>query len=75
MTRQEFPIAFGKVTYEPGAPKNAPRWCWACDCDKCKTLDWRERVRGPFRTRREAERDAESALMLTAAEDHGDQRH
>jgi hypothetical protein len=72
MTRQVFPISFGKVTYAPGAPKNAPRWIWRCDCAECQKLN---RIRGPFRTRREAERDAESAVMLIAAEDHGGRRH
>jgi hypothetical protein len=69
MTKQVFPIKFGKVRYAPGAPKTAPRWIWACDCDKCRQSG--ARVHGPFKTSREAERDAEAAVMLLAAEDSG----
>ena len=64
-------ISFGKVTYAPGAPKNAPRWVWVCDCVKCQKLDFMDKAHGPFKTRREAERDAESTVMLLATEDDG----
>jgi len=57
-------IDFGKVHYEPGAPKNAPRWIWRCGCDECRALPMPEGCHGPFRTRDEAERDAEQALSL-----------
>jgi hypothetical protein len=50
-----FEIEFGKVIYEPGAPKNAPRWVWRCTCGKCDGGSV-----GPFKTRREAEKDAET---------------
>jgi hypothetical protein len=56
-TAMEFPVSFGKVTYAPRAPKNAPRWIWICECQECARLDWTERVHGPFKTRREAERN------------------
>jgi len=55
--RLEFPVVFGKVTYAPGAPKNAPRWVWSCICEKCKALP-EPVLRGPFKTSKEAERDA-----------------
>ena len=52
-------LIFGKVTYEPGAPKDAPRWFWMCDCEECKTLDPAKReLHAPFKTKRQAERDA-----------------
>jgi len=76
MTEHVFPIEFGKVTYAPGAPKNAPRWVWRCNYDKCQKLDPQgRRLHGSFRTSREAERDAESAVMLLAAEDDGGRWH
>jgi hypothetical protein len=57
-------IDFGKVTYEPGAPKKAPRWVWRCGCGKCRALPPSEGLHGPFKTRRAAERDAQQAVML-----------
>jgi hypothetical protein len=53
----EFPIAFGKVTYAPGAPKNAPRWTWACQCAECANRA-EPQLHGPFNTLKEAERHA-----------------
>ena len=58
----EYPINFGKVTYEPGVPKNAPRWVWTCACDECKKLP-EPVLHGPFKTLRAAERDVKSALQ------------
>lgn len=57
-------IDFGKVTYGPGAPKKAPRWVWRCGCTKCRKLPGSEGLRGPFKTRRAAERDAEQWVKL-----------
>jgi len=71
MARREFPLTFGKVTYEPGAPENAPRWVWFCDCAKCQKLDFGDKVHGPFKTLREAERNAESVIGLIVAEPVG----
>jgi hypothetical protein len=51
---RRFEFKFGKVTYKKGAPKNLPRWVWQCGCG-CGI------VSGPFKTLREAERDAEVA--------------
>jgi hypothetical protein len=50
-----FEIEIGTITYGSGAPKNAPRWVWRCDCGKCDGG-----LVGPFKTRREAEKDAET---------------
>jgi hypothetical protein len=58
------PIDFGKVKYEPGAPKNAPRWIWRCGCVKCRDLPFPEGVHGPFKTARAAGRDIEQFLTL-----------
>jgi hypothetical protein len=59
------PIDFGKVTYAPGAPKNAPRWVWRCGCDKCRAeLTGTQGLHGPFKTHKAAERDAERFLSL-----------
>lgn len=56
--RQHFNIDFGKVRYAPGAPKNAPRvWRCACGCNA---------VHGPFKTLKEAERDAEQTCLRVA---------
>ncbi len=66
-----FPIDFGKVRYEPGAPKNLPRWAWKCGCAQCAHLDPMKILHGPFKTRREAERDAERTIMLLAIEPCG----
>jgi hypothetical protein len=66
--QKRFDISFGKVRYEPGAPKNLPRWVWACDCVKCAALEDSERIHGPFKTLREAERDAEATVVLLAAD-------
>jgi len=71
MARQEFPIAFGKVRYEPGVPRSLPRWVWMCECAKCQPLDPNDRLHGPFKTLREAERDAESTIKLIVAEPGG----
>jgi hypothetical protein len=69
------PIDFGKVTYEPGAPKNAPRWVWRCGCVKCRELPFPEGLRGPFKTRRAAERDVEQFLSLYHCERGDDAQH
>jgi hypothetical protein len=68
---QTFNIAFGKVTYAPGAPKNAPRWVWRCDCAACAKKSFKETVRGPFKTRAAVERDAAQAIQLLTTEDDG----
>ena len=60
----EHPIKFGIVTYEPGAPKNTPRWIWKCACAKCDELPPMVGLHGPFKTRRAAERDAGQVLTL-----------
>jgi hypothetical protein len=65
------PLRFGKVRYEKGAPKNAPKWIWACACEECMQRPLEEVARGPFRTRRDAERDAEQTLSLILSEPHG----
>ena len=57
-------IAFGKIR---NAPKNA-RWVWACQCSKCEQIDPIKRAHDPFRTRRDAERDAEATVLLLASE-------
>ncbi len=62
-----FEISFGKVTYAPGAPKNAPRWVWACVCASCQANG--TDLHGPFKTLRQAERDAEQVTALIAAEE------
>jgi hypothetical protein len=67
---RRYDIRFGKVTYAPGAPKNAPRGVWRCGCDECAPLGIRA-VHGPFRTRREAERDAGETCVLVASEPGG----
>jgi hypothetical protein len=54
-----FNVEFGKVTYEAGAPKNAPRWVWRCKCG-CGVMS------GPFRTLRDAEADAEATVLREA---------
>jgi hypothetical protein len=51
-------LIFRQVTYAPGAPKDAPRWGWMCDCDECKKLGDKREVHAAFKTRKEAERDA-----------------
>jgi hypothetical protein len=51
-------LIFGQVTYAPGAPEDAPRWCWMCDCDECKNLGDKREIHAAFKTRREAESDA-----------------
>ena len=65
-----FEFEFGKVTYEPGAPKNVPRWIWRCKCG-CGTIN------GPFRTLREAEADAEATALRGAelADPQEESRH
>jgi hypothetical protein len=65
------PIRFGKVRYKPGAPKNAPKWVWACACEDCLRRPIEEIVHGPFRTRREAYADADQAIKLIYAEPEG----
>jgi hypothetical protein len=57
-----FDIGFGKITYAAGAPKNLPRWFWVCCCSECEKIETSKRINGPFRTLREAERDAEEAI-------------
>jgi hypothetical protein len=57
-------IDFGKVHYEPGAPKNAPRWVWRCGCSKCRKLPPMQGLHGPFKTLKAVERDAEQCLTL-----------
>jgi hypothetical protein len=62
---------FGKVTYAPGAPKNAPRWVYQCACNKCDGG-----LIGPFRTFKEAKTHAEqSALAITEAADPETVKH
>jgi hypothetical protein len=63
-----FNIEFGKLRYAPGAPKNASRWIWRCSCSECRA---KALFHGPFRTKREAEEDAENACMLVASEPDG----
>jgi hypothetical protein len=65
---KRYDISFGKVTYAPGAPKNLPRWVWACQCAKCADLEVSERLHGPFKTLKAAERDAEATVLLLAAD-------
>jgi hypothetical protein len=55
---------FGKVTYAPGTPENAPRWVWRCGCVECRKLPPMQGLHGPFKTRRAAERDAGQFLDL-----------
>jgi hypothetical protein len=57
-------VDFGKVTYLPGTPKNAPRWVWRCGCDKCRALPSTQGFHGPFKNLRAAERDAEQFFVL-----------
>jgi hypothetical protein len=64
-------IHYGKVAYEPGAPKSTPRWVWRCGCDACMRLPDAEAARGPFKTRREAEKDAEQAVSLLCGDTDG----
>ena len=64
----EYPVKFGKVTYVPGAPKNAPRWIWKCACAKCERLPDLVGLHGPFKTRKAAERDCEQVLLLHSFE-------
>ncbi len=73
MAPREFPVAFGKVTYEPGsgAPKDAARWIWVCDCAECQKLNWFERSHGPFKTRRQAEQDYETMIFSVLDGDTG----
>jgi hypothetical protein len=61
-------ISFGKVTYEPGAPKGLPRWAWRCLCEHCVSSG---ALHGPFKTRREAEQDAEQIVALAHDAVHG----
>jgi hypothetical protein len=56
-----YPILFGKVVYASGTPKGLPRWVWTCGCEFCKR-DPTRAVRGPFKTLRAAERDADEML-------------
>jgi hypothetical protein len=68
---QPWLIDFGQVTYEPGAPKNAPRWVWKCDCDECSQRPLLDVLHGPFKTLRAAEKDAEQVIILMASEPQG----
>ena len=70
----KFEIAFGKVKYAPGAPKNAPGWIWRCTCAECDAKGMAA-VHGPFKTRREAERDAEECCTLIAFDPGDSQPH
>jgi hypothetical protein len=64
MANKEWPIDIGRVNYEPGAPKNAPRWMWRCGCIKCRALPLLEGLHGPFKTKRAARHDAVQFLKL-----------
>jgi hypothetical protein len=61
-------VDFGKVRYVGKAPKGAPRWVWRCSCDKCSALPPDEGLHGPFKTKRDAERDAEQFFELMSCE-------
>jgi hypothetical protein len=62
-------LIFGQVTYEPGAPKDAPRWLWMCDCAECKKLDRDKReIHAPFKSKLAAERDAYKWLRAIKGE-------
>jgi hypothetical protein len=62
---------FGKVTYAPGAPKNAPKWVYRCRCGQCDGD-----LVGPFRTFKEAEAHAEQwAPAITEAADPETVKH
>jgi hypothetical protein len=65
---EHFEISFGRITYGRGAPKNLPRWFWVCDCSKCEQIPVPAKLHGPFKTRREAERDLEEVLVLINAD-------
>jgi hypothetical protein len=54
----KFEFEFGKVSYAPGAPKNAPRWVWRCACGKCDGG-----MKGPFKTLREAKKHAQTIAL------------
>jgi hypothetical protein len=69
-----FDIAFGKVKYAQGAPKNAPRWVWRCTCAECDAKGTLA-LHGPFKTKREAERDAAQCCRLIAFDTSGAQAH
>lgn len=62
-----FDIAFGTLRYKRGAPKDLPRWVWACECAQCATKSDAERMHGPFKTLREAERNAREVVTLLSA--------
>jgi hypothetical protein len=65
-------IDFGKVRYEPGAPKNAPRWVWRCGCTKCRReLSGLQGLHGPFKPRRAAEQDSGEVLSLYYSDSMG----
>jgi hypothetical protein len=62
---------FGKVTYAPGAPKNAPRWVYRCNCGQCDGG-----MVGPFRTLKEAKAHAEQwATDIVEAADPDTTKH
>jgi hypothetical protein len=63
------PIQIGRVI-GPGIPKNA-NWVWCCACPDCRPLPVAEKVRGPFRTRRDAKRDAEQRISLIISQPVG----
>jgi hypothetical protein len=63
---REYHIQIGKVIYEKGAPKNAPKWIWRCTCDRCIRSDV---IHGPFKTKRECEQNIEETLAFAAEMD------
>jgi hypothetical protein len=64
------PIRVGKIT-SPNLPKNTPKWIWLCACDECEQRPIAETLHGPFRTRRDALRDAEQTFVLLCSEPQG----
>ena len=61
-------LIFGKVTYAPGAPKDAPRWFWMCDCEECKKLGDKREIHAAFKTKSEAECDAKKWIRAIKEE-------
>lgn len=67
-------VAFGQVTYAPGAPADAPTWIWKCECRECRkarkrTGDQFVGVHGPFQTLEEAQADCERTFTAYAGPD------
>jgi hypothetical protein len=52
----EFPVAFGRL-------QATGEWIWVCECPRCQPLPLAEKMHGPFRTLRKAERDFEAAAL------------